>query len=594
MLTYTQDFNDAIRSTDREMIGWLEFKPQTMIGKTRKISGQRGLVSFTVKASGVNEERFCIGSTISSYIEATFQNSKFVNLMVNTNQFSRPFDVYIGVKGAYSTNAHLWSSNIILSSGKYTLPTTAQTALSNLEDTDFVSLHIGGNARTPEEWDIDEGVTCTGGLYTDAIIKENNSWVYVTSRPVNSLSLGIYKLTVEAKCLGRFYTSEITRDKAGTTVVAYDTVNKMAQKYVPTVTSGANGYLVMDILNDIIDQTGVNGGNHFTTTGNSVYITNIQEDATCKDQWGWLMALCTDYGECNIADRSPNSDLGYIEQRAYENGKNNYTNYPAIDDSVIYMDGLSTATDNNTFTISSLTTGTDDNPISLGSGTGVNYPNPYITIAHATDIFNNINGITYMPMTLHWRGDPCIEVMDSLKVRQGNTDYRCVAMQITSTYNGGFEQTIECWGDSESYYDMSCGQLSPTVDKVNSIVDFIVDRGSASGWVYRKWNTGYVECWRRVTYTKASLTITQNGSVYEADVPKIAYPFTFSSAPREYMELSGNANANYDEPVFKMNYGGGNGNSTTQTGRYKACSFSNFSKGISVDYYVRGAIPDHA
>lgn len=585
MLTYSQDFNDAIRSTDREMVGYVRFPHGSQWASVDKIiDGSKGLVSFTVKQIAMDNERFCIGSTVSSYCEIAINTaSQTVDYSFNKN----PFELYAGVK--CGSVANVFSSTFGFQNGSAPL-SSVRNELNALADGTVVTLTIGNGTPLKGTWIAGVGVSPSGGYY---IAKdENDSWkVYALPEQDGWYRVTLATVGEEVKCLGQFYASKVVRKGNAVSATGYDIVNKMSIKYVPTVTSGANGYLVMDILNDIIDQTGVNNGNHFTNVGNAIYVPEIQKDTTCKEQWNWLMTLCDNYGSVYTGSRT---NFGYIESKSYNGGSGYYDTYSTIDSTVIYMDGYTGAEDSPTFTISSLTTGTDENPISLGSGVGVNYYNPYITIAHATDIFNNLDGITYYPMNIDFRGDPCIEVMDSLKVIQNNTDCRCIAMGITTTFNGGFKQEIECWGDTEEYYDMSSGQLSPTVDKVNSIVDFIVDRGVASGWVYRKWNTGYVECWRRVTYTKASLTITQNGSVYEADVPAIAYPFTFSSAPREFMEITGNANANYDEPVFKMNYGGGNGNTTTQTGRYKACSFSAFSKGISIDYYVRGALPDHA
>lgn len=264
--------------------------------------------------------------------------------------------------------------------------------------------------------------------------------------------------SIEYKCVGRFYISEVSRGAATTQVVGYDVANRLSVEYTPTVTAGPSGYEVIDILNDIIDQTQVNGGVHFTTTGAGIYIPQIVAGA-CRDQWGWLMTLCSDYGEVSFGSRTE-ADLGYIEQRSYENGKNQYTLYPAIDDTVTYMDGFNGG---EAFTVNSLTTGTEETPIVCGSGVGIEDYNPYITADHAADIFANLNGVTYMPMTLRFRGDPCIELMDSIKVSHGTDDYRLVCMRITTTFNGGLEQTLECWGDTEAYYAMSQGTLERKV-----------------------------------------------------------------------------------------------------------------------------------
>lgn len=366
MLSYTNDFNTAIRATDRNIRGYLQFNGDS----TKVIRDIDGLASFTSHHDAMNSERFCIGSVCSAYCEATFYNNYIPAGVSLANSY---FDAYIGVT-----------------------------------------------------------------------LSDNS---------------------VEYKCIGRFYISEVSRGTATTKVVGYDVTNRLSVEYTPTVTAGNNGYEVIDILNDIIDQTQVNGGTHFTTTGTGVYVKELVA-GTCREQWGWLMSLCYNHGEISTGSRTV-ADLGYIEQRAYEDGKNYYTLYPAIDDTVTYMDGFNSG---DVFTVHSLTTGTEEKPLVFGSGVGISDYNPYINALHGYQIFTNLENVSFMPMTLRFRGDPCIEVMDSIKVSHGGTDYRLVCMRITTTFNGGLEQTLECWGDSEAYYAMSQGTLERKVRQNSTIL----------------------------------------------------------------------------------------------------------------------------
>lgn len=268
--------------------------------------------------------------------------------------------------------------------------------------------------------------------------------------------------TVEYKCLGRFFITEISRETETTAVVGYDEIAyKMDVPYTPTITAGVNGYKALDILNDIIDQTGCNGGTHYS--GWNWYVPQLVE-ASCKETFAWIVA----------AGRSYASDLitaydysGTTTVASKQFNKTTYTSYPAITDDVIYMDGLKLG---DTFTISSYTTGTEDNPIVCGSGVGPNNPNPYINSTQANTIFSDINGETYTPMTLHFRGDPCIMVNDCLKVTTGGVDYKCVPMRMVSTFNGGFEQTIDCWGDSEAYYEMSYSPMEAKIQTNSTLI----------------------------------------------------------------------------------------------------------------------------
>lgn len=269
--------------------------------------------------------------------------------------------------------------------------------------------------------------------------------------------------TVEYICCGRFWVSEISRGKETTKIVGYDIAGRLSVDYVPTVTAGVSGYLVMDILNDIIDQTNINGGTHFTTYGDSVYVPEIYE-GTCRQQWGWLCTLVNGANATSYTGTKDPADLGYMKEYVPGNGE---VNPYSISQATTYMDGLSIGDE---FTVTSFTTGTTDNPIVIGNGTGLYGLNPYLDNAAATAIETAMDNYQYYPATIHFRGDPCIDIMDELSVSDGTNTYKVVVMKIETTFNGGLEQTINCFGDSEEYYALS---TSPTQSQINQVSNLV-------------------------------------------------------------------------------------------------------------------------
>lgn len=272
--------------------------------------------------------------------------------------------------------------------------------------------------------------------------------------------------TVEYVCCGRYYISEITSSTATTRIVGYDIAGRLSMDYVPTVTADPNhGYLVMDILNDIISQTGVNGGDPFTQFGDSTYVPEIFL-GNCRAQWGWLCSLIEGTASNYSGTREP-ADLGYI--KTYVAGNGVAIPY-AVDESTTYMDGLSLG---DAYTITSFTSGTTDEPIVVGNGTGLYGLNPYMTTAVATTIEGTMDGYQYYPATLHWRGDPCLDILDEINVTKGTDTFKIVVMKIETTFNGGLEQTISCFGDSEAYYAMSTSPTQGAINRVSSLVQEI-------------------------------------------------------------------------------------------------------------------------
>lgn len=262
--------------------------------------------------------------------------------------------------------------------------------------------------------------------------------------------------TVEYIWNGRFFITEIDRGKLSTKVLAYDELSKLNKQYVPTVTKGVSGYSKDDILVDILTQCGFTS----TTAGVSGNVDELYE-CTCRQMFGWIMGTIS-LGSNVAMSRTNATNWG---TRTITTGWNNRNNADReITDNEIYLGGLA---DGDTFTISSVTTGTADNPIVAGSGTGLVGENPYLTQANATTIYNNVNGISFKPMTIEFRGNPAIDTGDVLKVTSGGTSNYCYVQKILTTFNGGIKQKIECFGDSAFYYST---ELSPTNAQIKNAV----------------------------------------------------------------------------------------------------------------------------
>ena len=59
----------------------------------------------------------------------------------------------------------------------------------------------------------------------------------------------------------------------------------------------------------------------------------------------------------------------------------------------------------------------------------------------------------------------------------------------------------------------------------SKLSDFVVASGVSGSWYYRKWNSGFAECWENYVFTPSSWTT--NGNMYWARVEGIQLPFTF-------------------------------------------------------------------
>ena len=68
-----------------------------------------------------------------------------------------------------------------------------------------------------------------------------------------------------------------------------------------------------------------------------------------------------------------------------------------------------------------------------------------------------------------------------------------------------------------------------------NIYDYVVEQGTSNNWNYRKWNSGYAECWCTMAISNKECS-TVVGSWYRTDELKFnEYPFTFAATPNVNM-----------------------------------------------------------
>lgn len=68
--------------------------------------------------------------------------------------------------------------------------------------------------------------------------------------------------------------------------------------------------------------------------------------------------------------------------------------------------------------------------------------------------------------------------------------------------------------------------------KINDIdVDYIVEQGESDGWFYRKWNSGFAECWKIYYGYGITSAKTHYSGFYYSETVSVPFPFTFTNLP---------------------------------------------------------------
>ena len=271
--------------------------------------------------------------------------------------------------------------------------------------------------------------------------------------------------TVEYVSLGRFDITDSVTKNGKTVITAYDKLSKLSGEYTPSISAGTNGYAIKDIVNDVLAQSGVGG----SVAGDYGYVQKIQA-STYREQLKYCLTMMAQNGSSYILDRT-NDTLkmtSVIGQDATQ---------LTITDSTTYIDGMD---EQPSFTISSLqaTTGTD--VYTFGIGQGIEISNPYITNAQASAIYNSMEGFSYLPIRLEFRGNPAIDPGDVLTLTAGGKNTKIVAMRIRSTFNGGFKSTIDCYGNTETYYAISESPTGTRITKAENMIRLEAARATAA------------------------------------------------------------------------------------------------------------------
>ena len=275
--------------------------------------------------------------------------------------------------------------------------------------------------------------------------------------------------TIEYVPLGKYYATEAetSNDFKTLKLVAYDGFSQMAGQYVPSRT--------INTLQDLYDDLKAQLASECSITLKSykpIHLSNLAsypfvnfayvENATYRDNVAYL-AGCL--GGNARFDRNGELEIVWYSDTDITVGQE-----------LQYMGGLKRTTD-KALTITSLSTGTTDNPIVFGdgvNGTAIKYENPYITTAMANDIFNKVNGYSYIPCEVKWRGNPALQAGDIVQVVDKNeVSYVTYVMEQTLKVSGGCSQTIYSKGSSktESAFSSKYETVSQKLNKVYATME---------------------------------------------------------------------------------------------------------------------------
>ena len=258
--------------------------------------------------------------------------------------------------------------------------------------------------------------------------------------------------------LGKFYatTPETSNDFKTLTLTAYDGFCKMTGKYEAKVDSETTLQKVYDDLKtQLYNNCGITLKSRVCpayTISNFPYL-----DITYTQAIGYVAGCLGGFARF---DR-----VGELEIAWYTNTDK------LIPQNLQYMSGFKRTTAKE-LTITSIATGTQENPIVKGNGvngTQINFENPYITEEMADAIYLAVNGLTYTPCNVKWRGDPAIQAGDIVQaLDKDGTTHIVLVMSHSLKVGSGCNATITCKGTGETEAEFS-GRFESAGKKIEKV-----------------------------------------------------------------------------------------------------------------------------
>ena len=224
---------------------------------------------------------------------------------------------------------------------------------------------------------------------------------------------------------GTFYIDEIESSMGSkiVTVSGYDSVYRMNVEYEPRVQYPTS---LENAINDICGQCNIT---HVIDNIPDITLDGYQENITCKTFMGYCLGLMGLNGRMNESNKL----IGYwFEDSGFEITWDNQ-----------FQSGFKLTTDDDV-KISSVTC----NGLISGNGYGISFENPYMTQEILDGIYKKVNGLTYSPSTVEWRGNPLIQVSDVVKVEDNSGVFHNVILSEHTIILTGMKDSITCKGSN--------------------------------------------------------------------------------------------------------------------------------------------------
>lgn len=281
----------------------------------------------------------------------------------------------------------------------------------------------------------------------DLTLLNKGDIIYSTSQIKVEIGLKIGS-TIEYILMGIFNIDDIEKTDYTTKFTAYDNMIKFETAYFSSL---GDKPTLQQVVNELSSKTGV----QFIGSLPSYTVSKL-EGFSCREVLSYVASICGGNAFITRDGKFTIKSLGEVEKSI---DGSNYFDYTR--EEVKYKVGqISCQVDENNI-LSKGSIGTDS--MELG------FENPWVTESILNDIYNKLNGLSYLGYSMKWQGDIALDPYDIITV----TDVKNVVRKIPIlsqklTYTGGLTSEIGAKGETKNKNSFSSS--GSTTNKINRLV----------------------------------------------------------------------------------------------------------------------------
>lgn len=281
----------------------------------------------------------------------------------------------------------------------------------------------------------------------DLTLLNKGDIIYSTSQIKVEIGLKIGS-TIEYILMGIFNIDDIEKTDYTTKFTAYDNMIKFETPYFSSL---GDKPTLKQVVNELSKITGIEFIGSFPN-----YTVSKLEGFTCREVLSYVASIC---GGNAIITRDGKLTIKSLSEIKKSIDGNNYFDYKR--EEVKYKIGkISCQIDENNILYKG-STGTDS--MELG------FENPWVTETILNDLYNKLNGLSYLGYSMKWQGDLSLDPYDIVTV----TDIKNVIRKIPIlsqkiSYTGGLTSEIGAKGETKNKNSFSSS--GSIVNKVNRAI----------------------------------------------------------------------------------------------------------------------------